>query len=140
MNPLIAEDAFNMLAGKKIGGGIHRDVFDCKIRPDLVVKVEYETDYREFINVREMNFWCKYQDNKAIAQWLAPCEFMSPDGRILLQKRVEPVPRHMLPEKLPHFLSDIKQDNFGLIDGRLVCVDYGYVETSASTKLVKATW
>ena len=56
----VFRDAFNMLCGKEIGSGIHRTVFECKIRPDLVVKVENEC-YREFANVREMKFWCDNQ-------------------------------------------------------------------------------
>lgn len=74
------EDAFNLLCGPKIGNGIHRDVFKCRLRDDLVVKVEIEKDWREFANVDEMRFWSNNQHVSAIAQWLAPCEHMSPDA------------------------------------------------------------
>ena len=33
-------DAFNLLCGRKIGFGIHRDVFECKVDKSLVVKVD----------------------------------------------------------------------------------------------------
>jgi hypothetical protein len=136
----VFRDAFNMLCGKEIGSGIHRTVFECKIRPDLVVKVENEC-YREFANVREMKFWCDNQYFEKAARWLAPCEFLSPDGRILLQKRAEPLgEKEKLPPMVPSFLGDLKRDNFGRIDGKLVCVDYAITIMNPDMKLKKAGW
>lgn len=134
-------DAFNMLCGNKIGGGIHRDVFKCKLRPELVVKVETETNYRFFANVNEMNFWNDNQYYSKVAQWLAPCEFLSPDGRILLQKRCDPVPmNYKLPKQLPGFLTDIKRENFGVLNGKLVCVDYASIISNPTIKLRNVDW
>ena len=135
------EDGFNLLCGEKIGAGGYRDVFNCRIRDDLVVKVEVLKHWREFHNVREMQFWCDHQHSPNIARWLAPCEYMSPDGRILLQRRVQPIrDTDKLPDKLPTFLTDIKRENFGWLDKKLVCVDYGYVITTPSIRMRKATW
>lgn len=135
------EDAFNLLCHTKLGSGIHRDVFTCRIRDDLVVKVEIEKDFREFANVDEMRFWCNNQYTPAIARWLAPCEYMSPDGRILLQRRVQPIrDTDKLPEKLPTFLTDIKRENFGWLNGKLVCIDYAFTIANLSTRLRKANW
>lgn len=139
----IFRDAFNMLCGDKIGSGVYRDVFRCKLRPDLVVKVERETEYRDFANVREMRFWCDNQDCTAIAKWLAPCEFLSPDGRVLLQKKATIVTEDdlaNLPKQLPAFLTDTKFGNFGWLNGKLVCVDYASVISNVSTRLRKADW
>ena len=136
----VFRDAFNMLCGKEIGNGIHRTVFECKIRPDLVVKVENEC-YREFANVLEMRFWNDQQHYKKIADWLAPCEFLSPDGRILLQKRADPLSENeKLPFLMPSWMTDIKRDNFGRIDGKLVCIDYAYTLSNPNIKLKKANW
>lgn len=135
----VYQDAFNLLCGEKIGEGIHREVFECKIRPDLVVKVE-NSDFRYFANVMEQKFWDDHSSCEKISKWLAPCEYLSPDGRILLQRRAQPARREDLPEKLPAFLCDTKIANYGIIDGRLVCVDYGMFLTSASARLVKANW
>lgn len=136
------EDAFNLLCGEKIGSGIHRDVFECRLRPDLVVKVEIEESWRTFANVMEMKFWCDNEHAKGIGEWLAPCEYMSPDGRILLQRRADPVSRRdtVLPDKLPAFLTDIKPANFGWLAGRLVCVDYALVIDNPSARLKKVEW
>lgn len=132
------KDSFNLLCGKKLGQGIHRQVFECKIRPDLVVKVE-DDDYRYFANVLEQKFWDDHKYFDKVARWLAPCEYLSPDGRILLQKRCDPVPSSFeMPEKLPSFLSDLKRTNFGILDGKLVCVDYAMTIPNPSLRLRKA--
>jgi len=125
MNGATYEDAFNLLCGKLLGEGIHRKIFECRLRDDLVVKVEAETDWRYFANVLEMRFWNDHEHYKKVADWLAPCEYLSPDGRILLQRRASPIiERSVLPEQVPAFLSDLKPENFGMLDGRLVCLDY----------------
>lgn len=134
------EDCFNMLCGEKLGEGIHREVFACKLRPELVVKIEMQ-EMRYFANIMEDKFWVDHQNAKGIAPWLAPIEFLSPDGRLLLMRRADPVPSNFkLPDKLPAFLTDVKRSNFGLLDGKLVCVDYAFTIPNPSTRLRKATW
>ena len=136
----VYKDSFNMLCGKMIGSGIDRDVFACKIRDDLVVKVE-KADYRNFSNVTEMAFWCEHRHIKAIGRWLAPCEFLSPDGRVMLQRKASPVASMSdLPKNVPSFLADLKIDNFGIIGGKIVCVDYAIYIANPSVKLKKADW
>lgn len=135
MNDDVFEDMFNLICGNKIGEGIHRKVFGCRIRDDLVVKVEDSDAWRSFANVNEMRFWNDYRSQKAIRDWLAPCEYLSPDGRILLQKKCDPLRKFDYPTKLPSFLTDLKPSNFGIYEGRIVCVDYASVISNASTKL-----
>jgi len=136
----VYKDCFNLLCGKMLGSGIHRDVFECKLRPDLVVKVE-KSDHRYFANVMEMFFWDEHHYRESVATWLAPCEYLSPDGRILLQRRAQPIAdESQLPKQLPSFLADLKMSNFGMLDGRVVCVDYALNITNASTRMRKAEW
>jgi hypothetical protein len=143
-NARVFEDAFNLFCGDLLGSGIHRKVFECKLRDDLVVKVEdneVQHAWRAFANVHEMRFWEDHQHYKPIADWLAPCEWMSPDGLVLLQKRVSPLPLdYQLPEQMPSFLTDFKRANFGLYEGRLVCVDYSTTIPNPSRKPKKAHW
>jgi hypothetical protein len=140
MGSKVYQDAFNLLCGSLIGEGIHRRVFECAIRRDLVVKVE-DSDNRYFANVIEQKFWDDHQYTPQVSKWLAPCEYMSPDGRILLQTRCDPVPAGMrMPDKLPGFLSDLKRSNFGLLDGRIVCVDYAMTIPSPSVRLKRVDW
>lgn len=135
------EDAFNLLCGDKLGEGVHRTVFECRLLPDLVVKVEKDTVWRYFANVHEMAFWSEYQHKPAIAQHLAPCKWLSPDGRILLQSRAAPLAHNApMPTHMPHFLGDFKRCNFGTLDSRLVCVDYAIYDVRPRTSLVKVTW
>lgn len=141
MNPAY-EDAFNLLCyGKSIGSGTTRDVFQCRMRAEWVVKVEIEQDWRQWANVLEWKFWQDVQHASKITKWLAPCEMISPDGRILIQHRAEPLPRdYALPETLPDFLTDLKRENFGLIAGQLVCVDYALTCGTVSTRMRKVQW
>jgi len=136
----VYKDSFNLLCGEKLGSGIHRDVFDCTLRPDLVVKVE-KSDFRYFANVLEMRFWCDNKHAKNISKWLAPCEYLSPDGRILLQRKAQSiVSESQLPKQLPAFLTDLKMSNFGIIDSRVVCLDYALNVTTASARMRRADW
>jgi hypothetical protein len=146
-NPLdrfpLYEDAFNFLCHELIASGAYRTVYTCRFNPDLVIKVERQMEWREFSNVKEMAFWCDNQYYEPVAKWLAPCEYMSPGGWLLAQRRVTPLtPQQIkeLPEQLPAFLTDIKHQNFGMLDGRLVCVDYASVLLHPSVKMRKVTW
>ncbi len=138
-NAATFEDAFNLLCGDKIGEGVHRTVFACRLRDDLVVKVETEPAFRYFANVHEMKFWCDADD--WAREWLAPCRYMSPDGRILLQDRCDPVPRDFaMPEKMPAFMTDLKRSNFGMMKGELFCVDYAMTIPAYGRRMKKADW
>ena len=134
MGKAVFQDAFNLLCGQKLGEGIHREVFECSLRSDLVVKVE-TSDLRYFANVLEMKFWNDHEYYNKVAKWLAPCEFLSPDGRVLLQKRCDPLPNSYRFPKMPAFLSDLKVSNFGIYENRLVCVDYAMTIPSPDLKL-----
>jgi len=139
-NEATFEDCFNMLCGDRIGQGVHRTVYACKIRPDLVVKVENQ-EMRYFANVMEDKFWTDHVHRKEVSKWLAPIEFLSPDGRLLLMKRVRPLHEtDKLPDRLPGFLTDLKRENFGWLDGRLVCVDYAFTIPNPSIRLRKVHW
>lgn len=133
-------ESFEVLTGELIGSGVHRHVYACNLRPDLVVKIE-NSDKRRFANVLEYEFWCDWQMAPEVAKWLAPVECMSEDGRVLLMRRADPLPRgYKLPEKVPAFLTDLKPENFGLLKGKLVCVDYAYYCVEAPRRLKKARW
>lgn len=141
MNAATFKDAFNLLCGEKLGSGVHRTVFECRLRPELVVKVEDSGDWRYFANVQEQKFWNDHSFYKAVSQWLAPCEYLSPDGRLLLQRRVDPLPaKAKLPDKLPAFLTDVKRSNWGMLDGKLVCCDYAMTIPNPSLRLRKVSW
>lgn len=104
------------------------------------MKVEND-DWRYFANVLEMKFWIDHEHYDKVAKWLAPCEHLSPDGRVLLQKRADPLGQNdKLPGELPAFLSDLKRENFGRIDGRFVCLDYAMTIPTPNTRMKKVQW
>lgn len=144
MHKPTAVDTFNMLCGDRIGRGIHREVFECKLIPTAVVKVEVNDGaYRSFMNVNEMAFWNDNRFYSLVRKWLAPCHFLSPDGYILLQERVRPCIASdikKLPKQLPYFLTDTKFGNYGWYQGRIVCCDYAIITPTPSVKMRKADW
>lgn len=132
---------FNFACGDLIGEGTTRKVFACRFNSSYVLKVEIPKVWRTFDNVREFEFWQDHRHIKAVAEWLCPVTRMSPDGRILMQDRAERIPEsYIMPEQIPAFLCDQKRENFGLLNGRLVCVDYALQVTSISSKMIKAKW
>lgn len=138
---LIFEDAFNLLCGNLLGSGIHRKVYECRIKKEWVVKVEYGDDWRYFSNVHEMKFWNDNEYVPSIKRWLAPCHYLSPEGRLLIQTKVDPIrSTDKLPKNLPSFLTDTKRENFGYLNGKLVSVDYVTTVPNPSLKPKRAIW
>lgn len=136
----ISRDFFRLFCGVKIGEGMSRAVHACSVRPDLVVKIE--TAAGTFQNAVEWETWTQLKDTPS-ARWLAPCEHISDCGTVLLQRRTDPMKAGQEPGKMPVFLSDFKRDNYGVLDGRIVCHDYGtslVISHGASTRLKKVDW
>jgi len=116
-------DALNLLCGSEIGRGMTRHVFECRLRPELVVKVE-RGDRSHFQNILEWHVWSRVAGT-AYEQWFAPVEHLSHEGRLLLMWKTEPLRADELPKKMPAFFTDLKARNFGVLQGRVVCHDYG---------------
>jgi hypothetical protein len=138
------EDAFSMLCGTQLGRGMSRTVFHCTLLPDCVVKVE--TEHSTFQNVLEWQTWCTVQHTDH-SEWFAPCEWISPNGKVLIQRRTFPVGPAHLPTKMPAWFTDFKVQNYGMIPrkgkqpARLVCHDYGTslaLQEGTTTRRMKA--
>ena len=119
----------SLVLGELLGEGVNRRVYRCAINPAYVIKVS-DRNYC-WQNINEWETW--WYASKLMARWLAPCVAISPSGSYLVQKYAEPVRRDELPKKLPRFLIDQKQENFGIIDGQLVARDYGTMVSLVST-------
>ena len=137
-NNVVDMDLLRVVCGTELGSGIARTVYECRLRPDLVVKVE--TAGTSFQNIKEWEFWNSWEFDKDIRRWLAPCHSISPCGAILMQYRTEPIPSGRFPAKMPKFLTDMKKSNYGLLKGKVVCHDYGLVVTEINHTLRKADW
>ena len=148
------EEAFNLLCGESIGRGMSREVFECALLPEFVVKVE--TDPHRFQNVLEWETWQRVSSLPA-SRWFAACKWISPNGRVLIQERTRPARPHELPKRMPIWFTDFKPANFGIVEARmkggrelkrgapfLVCHDYGVahiVETAVTCRATQvAAW
>jgi hypothetical protein len=132
-----AKEIIGFFLGDEIGSGGSRRVYEHPFDETKVIKVAVAGKLE---NVYEWMIWC--DANKAQRKWLARCHFLSKHGMVLIQERAQPLPQdYKLPKKLPSFINkDTKPHNFGLIDGRLVCVDYALARTKFSLKPESVKW
>lgn len=136
----IARDFFSSFVGKYLGKGAGREVYQCNINPDIVVKIE--TTSGSFQNILEWETWDACKETK-FKKWFAPCYSISPCGTVLIQKYARDIEDSECPEQVPAFFSDIKKENWGIYNNLPVCRDYGrtlLVDKGLSNKLRKAEW
>lgn len=137
---VIHRDLFWTMCDTQIGLGMSRSVWSSEVLPDSVIKVEDSAC--NFQNVLEWETWqrVKWTDH---AKWFAPCEWISPNGSVLIMKKTTPAPADKYPPKLPVFLSDTKRSNYGMIGKQFVCHDYGthlMMERGMTKLQSKVTW
>jgi len=138
---LIAHDLFELLTGGDLlGRGISRHVFTYRLDDRLVIKFENEDSFQ---NTYEWQVW-NHVKMTALSKWFAPVERISPCGRILIQRRTKPLENdRKLPSQIPAFFTDTKIENWGLLNGKPVCHDYGYhlmLEKGMNKRMRKAEW
>lgn len=138
MNDWQSADFWKLVAGDLIGEGVYRRVFNCALDPSLVIKVETTTG--NFANVAEWNTWTNWQHCLSVADWLAPCVSISPNGLFMLQRKTTPLNMDRLPSHLPRFLTDRKTSNYGMLGKRVVCHDYAYTVMTMKEQLTRARW
>ena len=134
----VNRDFFHMMVGEVLGSGEFRIVYEHAHRDDLILK--FEPNSQSFQNIAEWEFWEENRDDKKVARWLAPCEFISPCGIILAQKKTTEPERSQYPSMIPEFLVDLKRKNFGMLDSKLVAHDYGMHNVKVPTRRRKAKW
>jgi hypothetical protein len=137
---VIAKDFFMLFAGKRLGSGYARTVYEHALDPTLVIKIE--TTAKSFQNVQEYDTWQEVKDTR-FSKWFAPCMSISSCGIILIQKKAEDLHSINLPKMVPEFLTDLHIENWGIYKGKPVCRDYGLTRLKTigmSKKLKKADW
>ncbi len=136
----IAADFFDLMCGQYLGGGCGREVYVSRLDPDLVIKIETGTG--RFQNAMEWRVWEEARALPDVARWLAPCVHISPCGSVLIQRRTAPLRRLEMArhKKMPGWLTDTKMSNFGILGGKLVCHDYGYVRWQLTGAMRKVDW
>lgn len=133
-------EAQSLLCGDKLGEGQNRKVYVCRLDEAYVIKIEPRGT--QFQNVEEWRAWWWAQGTSK-ARWLAPCKFISPCGLLLIQARVTPMRPKEAPKRLPQWLGDLKHENFGVLDGKVVACDYGTILSSyrhIKTDMRPARW
>lgn len=135
----VSLDLFDILLGKKIGYGSGREVYEHRLDSSLVVKIE--TSAGSFQNIMESHMWHEVSETP-FAKWFAPVVAISACGTVLVMKKAEPARKDEYPEKIPSFFTDRKYQNFGMIKGKFVCIDYGstILTRGFTKKMEKAKW
>lgn len=134
----------NVLVGKMLGAGSYRRVYEFPDDPTKVIKVEHSG--KEFCNIHEWQVWEQVKDTP-IEHWFAPCHQIDGMGMALIQSRTAPFAtepeflkavKELCGDSLPPFFDDAHHGNFGMMDGRVVCHDYGF--TKFISHGVKVGW
>jgi hypothetical protein len=121
------KELFDLFCGAYLDDGATRKVYEYRLDPDkYVVKVEDDDKRDDWMqNIQEWLVWTGA--HKDMKKFLAPCAFISKSGKFLIMRRAKPITPKQRPIRMPAFLYDIKDENLGIIDGRVVMVDYGLV-------------
>lgn len=140
--PGVLRDTLLLFAGRQIGAGVYRRVFEVQTDPSLVLKVEEGGG--DFSNQMEEAVWRAVRDTK-FRRWFAPVVAISPWGVALLMRRTEPLTDRDCRRitHLPAFFTDIKRANFGMLNGRVVCHDYGLhllLENGMTSRMRRVKW
>ena len=122
--PDIALGLLDLVVGEQIGEGSFRAVYQHATNPDWVVKIQKPSD--SFNNVTEYEIWCLVKDTD-YKHWFAEVHWISDNGKVIIQQKVNKLKnKSQVPNKIPHFFTDVKSSNFGLIGNQLTCHDYDY--------------
>lgn len=135
----IAQDFLDLFAAEIISEGSTRTVYRS-INRDYVIK--FETYAKRFQNVVEWETWSIAKHTK-FKDWFCPCSDISSNGTILIQRFARDLEEAEWPKELPSFFADVKPENFGWLDGKVVCRDYGnsyLIDKGFSSKMTKVQW
>jgi len=122
--PVTRQKAIDKWCGKKIASGANRDVYECLLNPNWVVKIQISNN---FDNLIEWKIWDAVYRAEWWAKWFAACLTITESGMILIQQKVDFPLTKVYPKRVPRFFTDLKYKNYGFIDGQLKCVDYSNV-------------
>lgn len=143
-NASVLFDMTTTLFGEKIGTGQFRCTFNYNLDSKYVIKVEVNDTT---CNTVEWLMWQEIQGltgNLAwVKDWFAPVGWISPNGKLLTMRKTKPhVYGKERPKKIPAFLWDVKDANFGWLGDKYVCHDYGqfYNFLAYPTRMVKSPW
>lgn len=126
--------------GDFINNGIHRDVYIFKPDERYVVKIERNTKGTDFTNASEWRNYINCVSWTQFSKWLAPCEYISWSGRILIQRRIKHKAPELYPKKIPSLFTDLKYSNYGWIGKQFVCCDYPFLILGVKFRMKTTRW
>ena len=138
---IVSKDLFGLICGKKLGEGMSRIVYEARLNEDHVVKFEERGGF--FQNVMEEHIWSRMRYVDTVSCWLAPVHAISPCGSFLVMQRTRPIRTEELPEMVPHWVTDEKPSNWGILNGKPVLHDYAVhlmLEQGTGKRMKKAQW
>lgn len=120
----VTDDLLELFVGPVISYGTYRDVYTFRPSPtEYVIKIQRNSGSLRFDNVIEWDIWNEFKDHK-FGKYLAPIETISENGHVLIMRKTKPLLKSLDKYKLPTLLSDLKEENFGLYNDKIVCHDY----------------
>ena len=136
--PSILRDLTSFVCAESLGTGMSRLVFVYRPNPKWVIKIEE----KGFQNVLEQYVWSRVHETE-FRKWFAPIIDVSPLGTVVLMERTTPARPNEFLKQMPAFLTDFKRSNYGMLNGRLVCHDYGtnlLTEVGMTKRMRNADW
>lgn len=120
----LKDSVLELYVGECLGRGWSRTVYGLRGDSSRVIKIEHS--HKFFSNVMEWKVWEAIKHTPH-AIWFAPCHDISANGLALVQERTRPMTEEEFATvtEVPEYLSDVFWGNFGWLDGRVVCHDYG---------------
>jgi len=130
-----------LILGKRLGFGIHRDVYEFYFSDDKVIKVANCSEGRAQ-NQLEYRIWDELS-NSDYKKWFAKCYGVSVNGKYLIQERIKMKELVKYPKTIPDFFTDTKRENYGWNSkNKFVCCDYSLtiITNGITSKMKKANW
>ena len=121
-SPRLKDCILHLVVGERLGGGSFRNVYALDDKRVLKVEPSGST----FCNHQEWMIWQEVVGGKW-EKWFAPCLDIDTLSGTLIQRRTTPLTDRQWNrlKEVPNFMADIKRANWGMLDGRIVCHDYG---------------
>lgn len=136
----LKDELLDFVVGKRLGFGAYRTVYEYRFNSKYVLKIADDVNGRAE-NLLENRIWWQINLTPA-ARWFAPIMEVSIAGQFLIQHKIEQLPHEQYPKKIPAFFTDTKYSNFGWLDGKFVCCDFGSfnIFNGVNTRLKNADW
>lgn len=141
----LLHDFFDFFCGGFIGAGSSRTVYEFRCDPKYVLKINRSISPNvQFQNINEWDAWINIKHHHPnLAKYLAPIDRISSCGRVLLMRKTTPIKdKQKMPKMIPAFLADTKIQNWGVMDGRIVCHDYAncHIYSKVTTRFIVPKW